>query len=188
MFQIHFWKEKNWRSSLRVLTTSSSSDSQNHFSAVSSPMSHLFQHSFPAQLVQGRFGFFSLFTFPTLCILIKEITSVLTFSTSSVPEYECHIYLLVFVCHKSKSGRNICRVAWCRWDSFYPKKVFIHFPCHFSPSHLLRFYFPNSQGAQLIESMDGQMPRQSSILKGAPEVQIKGVGLLVKRSPKSITE
>ena len=71
------------------------------------------------------------------------------------------IFICLFLCvTKSKSRRNICRVAWCRWDSFYPKKVFIHFPCRFSPSHWLRFYFPNSQGAQLIESMDGQMPRQ----------------------------
>lgn len=142
MFQIHFWKEKNWRSSLRVLTTSSSSDSQNHFSAVSSPMSHLFQHSFPAQLVQGRFCFFSLFTFPTLCILIKEITSVLTFSTSSLPEYECHIYLLVFVCHKIKKWKKYLQSSMMSLRQFLPKESIYTFSMSFFSIPLVKILLP----------------------------------------------
>lgn len=148
MFQVYFWKGKNWRSSLRVSSLllplqTVKITSQQFLLQCPTCSNTVSLHS----LFVRRFGLFSLFTFPTLCILIKEITSVFTFSTSLLPEYKCHIYLLVFVCHKIKKWKKYLQSSMILLRQFLPKESIYTFSMSFFSIPLVKILLPQFTGS-----------------------------------------
>lgn len=143
MFQIHFWKGKNWRSSLRVSSLllplqTVKITSQQFLLQCPTCSNTVSLHSLSVR----RFGFFSLFTFPTLCILMKEITSVFTSSTSLLPEYERRLYLLVFVFHKIKKWEKYLQSSLMLLRQFLPNESISTFSMLFFSIPLVKILLP----------------------------------------------
>ena len=140
MFQIHFWKGKNWRSSLRVSSLllplqTVKVTSQQVLLQCPTCSNTVSLHSLFVRRFQPIHLSYTLHRNErdNLCFYLFNFLAPRIWAS----------YLFACFCDtKSKRGRNICRVEWCCWDKFLPKESIYAFSMLFFSVPLVKILLP----------------------------------------------